>query len=80
MDTVKVVLGFVELGLALKFLSNADLVGNWGILKREVFLGAWILLALLLAAYLMGLYRFKAQQLRKIRTRVVGHVERDDKR
>ncbi len=60
MDTVKVVLGFVELGLALKFLSNADLVGNWGIFKREVFLGAWILLAVLLAAYLLGFYRFKA--------------------
>ncbi len=46
METVKVVLGFLELGLALKFLSNADLIGNWGILKREVFLGIWILLAL----------------------------------
>ena len=62
MDTVKVVLGFVELGLALKFLSNADLVGNWGVFKREVFLGAWILLAVLLGAYLMGLFRFKAYQ------------------
>ena len=62
MDTVKVVLGFIELGLALKFLSNADLVGNWGIFKREVFLGAWILLAVLLAAYLMGLFRFKSHQ------------------
>ena len=59
METVKVVLGFLELGLALKFLSNADLIGNWGILKREVFLGIWILLALLLAAYLLGLFRFK---------------------
>ena len=59
METVKVVLGFLELGLALKFLSNADLIGNWGILKREVFLGIWILLALLLAAYLLGAFRFK---------------------
>lgn len=55
MNTVKVVLGFLELGLALKFLSNADLVGNWGILKREIFLGLWILLALLLTLYLFGL-------------------------
>jgi len=62
MDTVKVVLGFVELGLALKFLSNADLVGNWGVFKREIFLGAWILLAVLLAAYLLGLFRFKSSQ------------------
>ena len=59
METVKVVLGFLELGLALKFLSNADLIGNWGILKREVFLGIWILLALSLAAYLLGAFRFK---------------------
>ncbi|MEJ2584182.1 MAG: cytochrome c biogenesis protein CcdA [Robiginitalea sp.] len=62
METVKVVLGFIELGLALKFLSNADLVGNWGIFKREVFLGIWILLAVLLAAYLLGFFRFKASQ------------------
>ena len=56
METVKVVLGFLELGLAFKFLSNADLVGNWGLLKREVFLGIWILLALGLAAYLLGFF------------------------
>ncbi len=59
METVKVVLGFLELGLALKFLSNADLVGHWGILKREVFLAIWIALALGLAAYLLGWVRFK---------------------
>lgn len=58
MNTVKVVLGFLELALALKFLSNADLVGNWGILKREVFLVIWILLFLAMALYLFGLYRF----------------------
>jgi len=59
MTTVKVVLGFLELGLALKFLSNADLVGNWGILKREIFLVIWIVLAVLLALYLFGIFRFK---------------------
>lgn len=59
METVKVVLGFLELGLAFKFLSNADLVGNWGLLKREIFLGIWILLSLLLSAYLLGWFRFK---------------------
>lgn len=58
MTTVKVVLGFLELGLALKFLSNADLVGHWGILKREVFLGIWIVLGLLLTLYLFGVFRF----------------------
>jgi len=60
MTDVKVVLGFLELGLALKFLSNADLVGHWGLLKREVFLGIWAVLALLLGAYLVGMYRFKS--------------------
>ncbi len=58
MTTVKVVLGFLELALAFKFLSNADLVGNWGIFKREIFLGIWILLFLLLTGYLFGLFRF----------------------
>lgn len=58
MNTVKVVLGFLELALALKFLSNADMVGNWGILKREVFLAVWILLFVLLTLYLFGLFRF----------------------
>jgi thiol:disulfide interchange protein DsbD len=58
MTTVKVVLGFLEIGLALKFLSNADLVAHWGILKREVFLGIWILLGLLLTLYLFGVFRF----------------------
>lgn len=59
MDTVKVVLGFLELGLALKFLSNADLVGHWGLLKREVFLGLWLVLALGLSLYLFGWVRLK---------------------
>ncbi len=59
MTTVKVVLGFLELALAFKFLSNADLVGNWGIFKREIFLGIWILLFILLTLYLFGIFRFK---------------------
>ncbi|MBT8237837.1 MAG: DUF255 domain-containing protein [Croceitalea sp.] len=58
MTTVKVVLGFLELALAFKFLSNADLVGNWGILKRELFLGIWILIFLLTTLYLFGVFRF----------------------
>lgn len=59
LNTVKVVLGFIELALALKFLSNADLVKHWGLLKREIFIGAWILIGLLLSLYLFGLIRFK---------------------
>lgn len=52
MDTVKKILAFVELALAIKFLSNADLVEHWGLLKREVFIGLWVLIALALAVYL----------------------------
>jgi len=58
MTTVKVTLGFLELVLAFKFLSNADLVGNWGFFKREIFLGIWILLFVLLSLYLFGIFRF----------------------
>ncbi len=58
MNTVKVVLGFLELALALKFLSNADLVEHWGLLKREVFLALWIIVFGLLALYLFGKLKF----------------------
>jgi len=58
LNTVKVVLGFLELALALKFLSNADLVKHWGILKIEPFLGLWILIFLGLGLYLFGLIKF----------------------
>jgi thiol:disulfide interchange protein len=58
LNSVKVVLGFLELGMALKFLSNADLVEQWGILKRETFLVIWALIAFGLALYLLGFIRF----------------------
>lgn len=58
MTTVKVVLGFLEIALALKFLSNADLVGHWGVLKREIFISIWILIGLLTTLYLFGVFRF----------------------
>lgn len=58
LTTVKVVLGFVELALAFKFLSNADLVAHWGLLKREVFIGIWMLIFLLMALYFFGVIRF----------------------
>ena len=58
LNTVKVVLGFLEVALALKFLSNADLVEHWGILKREIFLGLWILTFAGLALYLFGKIKF----------------------
>ena len=58
MNTVKVVLGFIELAFALKFLSVADLAYGWHILDRETFLALWIGLALCLAMYLFGLIKF----------------------
>lgn len=58
MNTVKVVLGFLELALALKFLSVADLAYNWRILDREVFVSLWIVIFFLLGVYLLGKLRF----------------------
>lgn len=58
LTTTKVVLGFLELALALKFLSNADLVSHWGFLKRELFIGVWIVLFTGLTLYLFGKIRF----------------------
>ena len=58
MNTIKVVLGFIELAFALKFLSVADLAYGWRLLDREVFLAIWIALFGLLGAYLMGWIRF----------------------
>ncbi|HNA15324.1 MAG TPA: cytochrome c biogenesis protein CcdA [Ferruginibacter sp.] len=54
MTELKVVLGFVELALAVKFLANADNVEQWGIVKREFFIAAWILIGLLIVLYLLG--------------------------
>lgn len=58
MNTVKVVLGFVELALALKFLSKADLVSKTFLIKRELFIAIWIVIAIGLVIYLFGLIRF----------------------
>lgn len=54
LNSVKVVLGFLELALALKFLSVADLAYGWGILDREVFVSLWIIIFVLLGMYLLG--------------------------
>ena len=72
MTTVKVVLGFLELALALKFLSNADLVSHWGLLKREVFIGIWVFLAFGLTLYLFGLIRFPHDQKGKLSKARIG--------
>ena len=59
MDKVKVILGFIELAFALKFLSVADMAYGWGILPRDLFLLLWIIMALLLGLYLLGLFSFR---------------------
>ncbi len=58
LNSVKVVLGFLELALALKFLSTADQTYHWGILDREVYLALWIVIFSLLGLYLLGKIRF----------------------
>ena len=58
LGSVKVVLGFLELAMAIKFLSNADLVEQWGLLKREIFIGFWVVIGILLTVYLIGKIRF----------------------
>lgn len=59
LNSVKVVLGFVEIALGFKFLSTADQVYHWGILDREVYLAIWIVCFSLLGFYLLGKLKFK---------------------
>lgn len=58
LNSVKVVLGFLELALSLKFLSVADLAYGWGILDREVFVSLWVVIFILLGMYLLGKIMF----------------------
>lgn len=58
MNTVKIVFAFIELALMIKFISNADLVEHWGILKRETFFAIWIAIALATSLYLFGVLKF----------------------
>jgi len=58
LNSVKVVLGFLELALAMKFLSNVDLAYNWQLLDREVFLALWIVIFGLMGLYLLGKIKF----------------------
>lgn len=59
LNSVKVVLGFIEIALGLKFLSVADQTYHWGLLDREVYLAIWIVVFTLLGFYLLGKLRFK---------------------
>jgi cytochrome c biogenesis protein CcdA/thioredoxin-related protein len=58
LNTVKVVLGFLEVAMAIKFLSNADLVEQWGVVKREIFIGSWVIIGILTVLYLLGKIKF----------------------
>ncbi len=60
MGNLKMALGFIELALAFKFLSNADLVQHWGVLKIEVFLGLWILIFLGMTIYFLKKFKWKS--------------------
>ena len=62
MNTIKVVLGFIELAFALKFFSVADLAYGWRLLDREVFLALWIAIFLFLGLYLIGILKFQSDQ------------------
>ena len=62
LNSVKVVLGFVEIALGLKFLSVADQTYHWGILDREVYLAIWIVVFTLLGLYLLGKIRFESDE------------------
>ncbi len=65
LHTIKVILGFLELAFAFKFLSNADLVEHWGILKRELFIGIWVIIFILLALYILKKIRFPNDEVDK---------------
>jgi thiol:disulfide interchange protein DsbD len=58
LNSVKVVLGLLELALALKFLSNVDLAYNWGLLTREIFIAVWVVIFVILGFYLLGKLKF----------------------
>ena len=57
LNTVKVVLGFIEVALAIKFLANADNVKQWGFLKREIFIAFWVIIGIAIVLYLSGVLK-----------------------
>jgi thiol:disulfide interchange protein DsbD len=71
LNSVKVVLGFLEVALAIKFLSNADMVEQWGLIKRETFFVLWFIIGVLTVLYLIGKIQFphdsKIQKISKMR-------------
>jgi thiol:disulfide interchange protein DsbD len=73
MNSVKVVLGFLELALAFKFLSVADMTNGWGFLKYELFMGIWILVFAAMALYLFGFIKFDPYD--PIEFKILGHKQ-----
>lgn len=67
MTDLKMVLGFIEVALAIKFLATADNVKQWGIMKREIFIGLWVLISLLTTLYLMGVIGRKPKKFSSVR-------------
>jgi thiol:disulfide interchange protein len=59
LNSVKVMMAFLEVAAAMKFISNVDLVWRWGIFTRDVVLATWVVLGMLMALYVIGLFRFK---------------------
>lgn len=59
MNNVKVIMGFLEVAAAVKFISNVDLVWGWGIMPREMFIAIWIICGVLIVAYLLGAFKMK---------------------
>jgi thiol:disulfide interchange protein DsbD len=59
MNNVKVIMGFLEVAAAIKFISNADLVWGWGIMPRDFFLAIWVICGILIVVYLLGAFRMK---------------------
>ncbi|MEO8583456.1 MAG: cytochrome c biogenesis protein CcdA [Flavitalea sp.] len=75
LTSVKVVLGFLELAMAIKFLSNADLVEQWGIVKREIFIATWVITGILIVLYLLGVIKFPHDgPVKKIRGARLGFI------
>lgn len=74
LNSVKVVMGFLEVAAAMKFISNVDLVWGWGIFTREVVLASWVAVAVLITLYLLGIFQLshdmKAERLGAIRVMV----------
>ena len=60
MNTIKIVLGFIELAFSLKFFSTADMASHWNLLSREVFLAIWIVIFAALGLYLIGKLKFQS--------------------